>query len=166
MTAKVSGRVKTNPVQPGLFDRLLDPIDRLSETIFSVLIVLTFTLAYRVLRENAGQTAEYASGLFFGALGAAFAWGIIDGIMYALLSLFERGEKHRLLRDLSAAETAEEEVELIAGNSTTSSVLSPGTRSAAPCTPTSPSTCGTASRSPCASAVTTCGARSAPSWLR
>jgi hypothetical protein len=29
--------------------RILDPIDRMSETIFSILIVLIFTLAYRAL---------------------------------------------------------------------------------------------------------------------
>jgi hypothetical protein len=94
---------------------LLDPIDRLSETIFSVLIVLTFTLAYGVLRLDAGQTADYASRLFVAALGAAFAWGIIDGIMYALMGLFERGEKHRLLRDLRWAADEEEGIEVIAG---------------------------------------------------
>jgi hypothetical protein len=115
MTARVSTRTRPRPAEPGLFDRLLDPIDRLSETIFSVLIVLTFTLAYRVLRLDAGQTPDYAGGLFVAALGAAFAWGVIDGIMYALLGLFERGEKHRMLRDLRLAQTEEEGIEVIAG---------------------------------------------------
>ena len=115
MTAKIPVRIKPKPVGVGLFDRLLDPIDRLSETIFSVLIVLTFTLAYRALRVPAGETPDYAYSLFVGALGAAFAWGIIDGIMYTLMGLFERGEKHRILRDLQAASSTEERVEIVAG---------------------------------------------------
>jgi VIT1/CCC1 family predicted Fe2+/Mn2+ transporter len=114
MTVRISTRARPRPVEPGLFDRLLDPIDRLAATIFSVLVVLGFTLAYRVLRLDAGQTADYASRLFFAALGAAFAGGIIDGIMYALLGLFARGEKHRLLGELKSAETPDEGIEIIA----------------------------------------------------
>jgi hypothetical protein len=114
MTARIAPRARPRPAEPGLFDRLLDPIDRLAATIFSVLVVLTFTLAYRVLRLDAGQTADYASRLFFAALAAAFAGGVIDGIMYALLGLFARGEKHRLLVELKSAKSSDEGIEVIA----------------------------------------------------
>jgi VIT1/CCC1 family predicted Fe2+/Mn2+ transporter len=98
--------------------RLIDPIDRLSETVFSILILLTFTLAFRIIRlsEDTMQASstENANELLIGALGAIFAWGVIDGVMYALISLFERGEKHRLLKNIQSAETEEEAVEVVA----------------------------------------------------
>jgi VIT1/CCC1 family predicted Fe2+/Mn2+ transporter len=52
--------------------------------------------------------------LLIGAFGAILALGVIDGVMYALISLFERGEKHRLLRNIQAAGTDQEAVEVIA----------------------------------------------------
>lgn len=131
MTAKISARVKPRAVGSG-FNRLgwlgetLAPIDILSEAIFSILIILTFTLAYRVLRLGPGSDAGYTMRLFAGALGAVVAWGIIDGIMYALMSLFERGEKHRLLRRLRAAATEEEGIAAIADE--LDDVLEPITR--------------------------------------
>jgi hypothetical protein len=106
------------PQQEGFFARLLDPIDRLSETIFSVLILLTFTLAYRVL--NLGTDPyepvppDYLIDLVWAALGATVAWGFIDGVVYALLAVFERGEKHRFLARLQAASNEEEGVAAIA----------------------------------------------------
>ncbi len=118
MTAKISARVKPRARDEasrlGWLGDTLAPIDILSEAIFSILIVLTFTLAYRVLRLGPGSDAGYTTRLFIGALGAVVAWGAIDGIMYALMSLFERGEKHRLLQRLRDATTEDEGIEAIA----------------------------------------------------
>ena len=90
---------------------MLDPIDPLSEMIFSILIVLTFTLAFRIFKlgNDPGQviSAEYIDDLLIGALGATLASGLIDGIMYALMSMFERCEKHRLLLRIQTATTQE-----------------------------------------------------------
>lgn len=97
---------------------MIDPIDRLSETIFSILILLTFTLAFRIIRLSGDAPQELASEntneLLIGALGAILAWGVIDGVMYALISLFERGEKHRLLKNIQTAESDQEAVLSIA----------------------------------------------------
>jgi hypothetical protein len=104
--------------QENLLGRLLDPIDLLSEAVFSILIVLTFTLAFRILKLD-GDPGALASGslgteLFIAVLGATVAWGVIDGIMYALMSVFERSERHRLLWYIQDAATQEEAVEVIA----------------------------------------------------
>ena len=102
----------------GFLGQLLDPIDRLSETIFSVLILLTFTLAFRILKLGGipGQpiTSAHLNELLIAAVGATLAWGIIDGVMYALMAVLERGESHRLLRRLQAAESEREGVEIVA----------------------------------------------------
>lgn len=98
-------------------DRILDPIDRLTASIYSILIVLTFTLAFTVILRNPSHdpsiSDDFGSELFFAVLGATVAWGLIDGIMFALLSILERGEKHRFLQDLQAADTDEAALSII-----------------------------------------------------
>lgn len=101
-----------------LLGKLIDPIDRLSETIFSILILLTFTLAFRIVRlsgePDPTTSAANTNELLIGALGAIFAWGVIDGVMYALISLFERGERYRLLSNIQSAVSDQEAVDVIA----------------------------------------------------
>lgn len=101
-----------------MIGRLLDPIDWLTEAIYSILIVLTFTLAFRilVLGGDAGQAtgADYADDIAVAALSAALGWGLIDGLMYVLMSVFERGERHRLLKQIHSATTDQQAVEAIA----------------------------------------------------
>jgi hypothetical protein len=88
---------------PGVnfLESLIDPIDQLSEAIFSILIFMTYVLAFWIFRIS-GDSSQPVSQqelkeLLLGVLGAIVAWGIIDGIMYAFLSAFERGERNRLL---------------------------------------------------------------------
>jgi len=121
MSAKspLRARRRTSP-ESGFLGGLIDPIDRLSETIFSILILLTFTLAFRILRlsDNSGQvsSAENVNELLIGALGAVLAWGVIDGVMYALIAFFERGERHRMLWKIQTAESDQEAIEVIAND--------------------------------------------------
>jgi VIT1/CCC1 family predicted Fe2+/Mn2+ transporter len=86
--------------------RYLDPVDRLAEIIYGVLIVLTFTLAYRGIefRYFSAETAATAvQRMLLAALGCAIAWGFIDGVMYILTSMFERSERQRLLVEIQGA---------------------------------------------------------------
>lgn len=101
-----------------LIDRLLDPIDRLSETVYTVLIALIFTLAYRIFHFGGETGPDFSSGygteLFFAILGAAVAWGVIDGIMYAMMEVFARSERHGLLYEIQSADAEETAVSVIA----------------------------------------------------
>jgi hypothetical protein len=98
--------------------RFVAPIDALTAAIYSILIVLTFTLAFTVIKRWPGYNQPipegFGSELFFAVLGAAVAWALIDGLMLALLSVLARGEKHRFLQALQAADSDEEAVEVIA----------------------------------------------------
>ena len=117
MRATARHRQRATPKESFL-GRLLDPIDRLSESIFSILILLSFTLAFRIIKLGADPTQPipntYVNELLIGAAGATLAWGIIDGIMYALMAMFERGERHRLLHQLQSAHSDEEGVQIVA----------------------------------------------------
>jgi hypothetical protein len=75
--------------------RHLDPADRLSEVLFGLIMALAFTGAVRLGLEEPSNAA-----LFKGILGCNVAWGIVDGAMYVMAELFERGRMGRLLRGL------------------------------------------------------------------
>jgi VIT1/CCC1 family predicted Fe2+/Mn2+ transporter len=83
-----------------------------------VLIVLTFTLATRAVQTYSG--AEQLDGwdsvlqLFVAAAGCAVAWGLIDGAMYVLTCLFERGKERRLYRLIRTAPSQEEGIAILA----------------------------------------------------
>jgi VIT1/CCC1 family predicted Fe2+/Mn2+ transporter len=119
-TMKRSTIRSRHPTRSGkeFLESLIDPIDWLSETIFSILILLLYIFAFRIIMLSGAPQVpvshQNVNELLLGALGAVLAWGMIDGIMYALTSVFERGERHRLLRDIQAAKTEQEAVDIIA----------------------------------------------------
>lgn len=109
---------KPSTPRQGLLARFLDPIDRLTEAIYSVLIVMTFTMAYRAIDANAASAepvSQLVTSLAIAAFGCAVAWGLIDGAMYVLLSMLQRGETNRLLRVVKAAPTEQAAIDAIAG---------------------------------------------------
>jgi nicotinamide riboside transporter PnuC len=112
MTQTISTQTKR-----GFLQRFLDPIDRLTEAIYAVLIVMTFTMAYRAIDANAfpdRAVTELLTQLALAAFGCAFAWGIIDGAMFILLSMLERGENNRLLIRVRSAPSEDAGVNVIA----------------------------------------------------
>jgi VIT1/CCC1 family predicted Fe2+/Mn2+ transporter len=118
MSARASARFRSRPPRPGLFARLLDPIDWLAETIYSVLIVLTFTLVYQAVRFQA-DTQQLLSRddmalLLVAAFGCTLAWGLIDGLMHVLLEVFQRGERYRLLHQVQTAASEQAGIAAIA----------------------------------------------------
>jgi hypothetical protein len=83
---------------------LLDPIDRISEVLFGLIMVLTSTITLSVA--TAGR-AEIGT-MIMGALGCNLAWGIIDAALYLLGCLDERGRNLQMLRAVRQAGDAEE----------------------------------------------------------
>jgi len=68
-------------------ERVLDPMDRISEVLFGLIMVLTFTCTLGV----ATATNIEVRAMLVGALGCNLAWGIIDGGVYLVARLSERG---------------------------------------------------------------------------
>jgi len=89
---------------------LLDPIDRNSEILFGLFMVLTFTGTLSAA--TAGR--EDVRIMLLAAIGCNAAWGIVDGVMYILRSLVERGRKATLVREVRAAAAPEAGQRLIA----------------------------------------------------
>jgi hypothetical protein len=82
-------------------ERVLDPMDRISEVLFGLIMVLTFTCTLGV----ATATDIEVRAMLVGALGCNLAWGIIDGGVYLLARLNQRGRailNWRAVRDADA----------------------------------------------------------------
>lgn len=72
--------------------RQLDPSRRLGEVLFGLIMALGITGAVRFRLAEANNR-----DLFIAVLGCNIAWGIVDGVMFALIALFERARKTRIV---------------------------------------------------------------------
>jgi hypothetical protein len=82
--------------------RPLEPIDRISEVLFGLIMVLTFTGSLSIA--EAGH--EDIRMMLIGALGCNLAWGIIDGILYLMGCMAERGRAAMTFRAVHNAPDA------------------------------------------------------------
>jgi VIT family len=91
-------------------ERVLDPIERLSEVLFGLIMVLSFTLS--ISAATSGN--EEVRTVVVGAVGCNLAWGIVDAVMYLLAILFERGRGLTIGRAVRATSDPERGRELLA----------------------------------------------------
>lgn len=76
--------------EPGISKHLLDPIDRISEILFGLIMALTFTCTISV----AGETD--VRSMLVAAIGCNIAWGLVDAVMSLLMKLTENGHNLRI----------------------------------------------------------------------
>ena len=81
--------------------RVLDPVDRASEILFGLIMVLTFTVSLNAA--EAGRSDVRA--MLVGALGCNLAWGIIDAVMFLMGTKGERAIASRIVRAIQEAPT-------------------------------------------------------------
>ena len=79
--------------------KALEPIERISEVLFGLIMVLTATGTLSVV--NAGNPE--IKTMILGALGCNLAWGIIDGGLYLLGRLEDRGRNLMTVRAVKQA---------------------------------------------------------------
>jgi hypothetical protein len=91
-------------------EKYLDPGERLAEVLFGLIMVLTITL-------TAGLTVGHEPGavreMLVAAIGCNIAWGIIDGGMYIMGALLERGRHARLITAIKGAPDEASALEMI-----------------------------------------------------
>jgi VIT1/CCC1 family predicted Fe2+/Mn2+ transporter len=95
---------------PAPSKRALDPVDRVAEVLFGLIMVLTFTGSLSVAESG----RDDVRAMLVGALGCNLAWGIIDAILYLMGSLAERSRRLMTLRAVRGAETPERARALLA----------------------------------------------------
>jgi hypothetical protein len=84
-------------------ESVLDPVERVSEVLFGLIMVLSFTCSMSAA--TAGR--EEVRTVVIGALGCNLAWGLVDAVMYVLALLFERGRGLSIARAVRAASDPE-----------------------------------------------------------
>src|SRR5262245_66177781 len=82
--------------------RVLEPIERVSEVLFGLIMVLTFTGSLSVATAGRAEVRE----MLVGALGCNIAWGVIDALLYLLGCLAEKGRGLITLRGVLHASDA------------------------------------------------------------
>jgi VIT1/CCC1 family predicted Fe2+/Mn2+ transporter len=88
---------------------ILDPVTRLSEVVFGLIMVLTFTGSVSVA--TSGQ--DDIRTMLWSALGCNVAWGIVDGLMYLMSIILERGHSLRILQSMKSSHNDAEISEII-----------------------------------------------------
>jgi len=91
--------------------RVLEPYDRVSELLFGLIMVLTFTGSLSIA--EAGR--DDIRTMLIGALGCNLAWGIIDGVLYLMSCLADKGKGLLTLRAVRKATDPQKAQRLIAG---------------------------------------------------
>ena len=76
--------------------RVLDPLERFSEIVFGLIMVLSFTGALSVAEVGRGDIRI----MLIGAIGCNLAWGIIDAAFYLIACVAEHGRNAAILRNV------------------------------------------------------------------
>jgi VIT family len=80
-------------------ERILDPSERVAEILFGLIMALTIAGTISVATADRFQIQT----MLIGVLGCNLAWGIIDGGMYLMARLAERGRDILLVRNVQGA---------------------------------------------------------------
>ena len=72
---------------PEIQKKLLSPIERISEILFGLIMALTFTCTISVIDADRSEAKE----MLIGAIGCNIAWGLVDAVMFILMTMTENG---------------------------------------------------------------------------
>lgn len=86
----------------------LDLATRIGEALFGLIMALGITGAVQISSQQANNRE-----LLFAVLGCNVAWGVVDGVMYVMLAVFERGRKARVIAHVRKAATDEAAIDYI-----------------------------------------------------
>lgn len=95
---------------------VLSPVDRISEILFGLIMVLTFTGAISVSNDGRQEVRD----LLWAALGCNLAWGLVDAIMYLMNVVLDRGHA------LNSIKAIIKEQDMTACHSLVKSEMQPG----------------------------------------
>jgi hypothetical protein len=88
---------------------VLNPVDRIAEVLFGLIMVLTFTGAISASTDAREDVRE----LLWAALGCNVAWGLVDAIMYLMNVAIERGHGITLINKIQATGSTTEAAQIL-----------------------------------------------------
>jgi hypothetical protein len=92
-------------------ERVLDPIARVSEVLFGLIMALTFTGTLSA----ATADREEVRTLLIGVIGCNIAWGLVDAVMFLMSALTERGHGLMTIQAVRRAATPDAAYRVITG---------------------------------------------------
>jgi hypothetical protein len=92
-------------------ERVLDPIARVSEVLFGLIMALTFTGTLSA----ATADREEVRTLLIGVIGCNIAWGLVDAVMFLMSALTERGHGLMTIQAVRRATTPDAAYGVITG---------------------------------------------------
>jgi VIT1/CCC1 family predicted Fe2+/Mn2+ transporter len=84
-----------------LRERLLEPIDRISEVLFGLIMAVTIVGSQSITSSD----QSVARAVTHAAFGCNLAWGLVDAVMYLLRTATERTHNYALAKQIVAADT-------------------------------------------------------------
>ncbi len=91
-------------------ERVLDPVARVSEVLFGLIMALTFTGTLSAATADRNEVRT----LLIGVIGCNIAWGLVDAVMFLMSSLTERGHGLLTVRAVKSASTPQAAHQMIA----------------------------------------------------
>jgi len=82
---------------------VLNPVDRVAEVLFGLIMVLSFTGAISAAADGRQEIRE----LLWAALGCNVAWGLVDAIMYLMNVALERGHSVTVIKRIMNSKSQE-----------------------------------------------------------
>ena len=92
-----AGHIKAAPYSD---KRLLDPLERISEVIFGLIMALTFTGTLSVVQADRAEVKD----MLIGAIGCNIAWGLVDAVMYLVSIVIFRARGATILKFVQATD--------------------------------------------------------------
>lgn len=89
--------------EPVVEHRLLSPVERLSEILFGLIMALTFTCTIRIASAQDTDVRQ----IMIAAIGCNVAWGLVDAVMYLLMTLTEKGHNLTILNFVRESKESE-----------------------------------------------------------
>jgi hypothetical protein len=82
--------------------RLLDPVDRISEVLFGLLMAVTIVGSLSIAEAGRDEVRT----VMIGAFGCNLAWGLADAVMFLVRTVTEKTRDHAFVRLLQTADSA------------------------------------------------------------
>jgi VIT1/CCC1 family predicted Fe2+/Mn2+ transporter len=92
-------------------NRVLDPMERISEILFGLIMVLTVTGSVSVVDADRRVVRD----LLIAAIGCNLAWGVIDAVLYLMARFSEQGRSILALRAVRETQDGDKAQRIISG---------------------------------------------------
>jgi hypothetical protein len=103
-------KIDGTPLKRSFIIRYLDADDILGEVLFGLIMTLGFTLGAGLIVQEGKDAIRQ---VLLGIIGCNVAWGLVDGAMYIISSMFDRSRKARLLQLIQQSTTDEDAIAIV-----------------------------------------------------